>query len=99
MPIDRKPGEGRDEFLSRCIATEVRSGKDNDQATVICYTQLKKVNMQEEAPSIPQEEINYCLAMLKGQNPTYVGPGALKICISRLTAKKANQMEYGIDEK
>jgi hypothetical protein len=55
--------------------------------------------MQEEAPAIPQEEIDYCLAMLKGQNPSYVGPGALKICIARLTAKKANQMEYGIDEE
>ena len=99
MPIDRKPGEGRDEFLSRCIATEVRSGKDNDQATAICYTQLKKVNMQEEAPAIPQEEIDYCLAMLKGQNPSYVGAGALKVCIARLTAKKANEMEYGIDEE
>ena len=99
MPIDRNPGESRDEFLSRCISTEVAAGKDQDQAAAICYTKLKKVNMQEEAPAIPQEEIDYCLAMLKGQNPTYVGPGALKICISRLTAKKANQMEYGIDEK
>lgn len=96
MPIDRNPGESRDEFLSRCIATEIRSGKDNDQAAAICYTQLKKVNMQEEAPAIPQEEIDYCLAMLKGQNPTYVGPGALKICIARLSAKKRNQEEYGI---
>jgi len=90
MPIDRNPGESRDEFLSRCIATEVRSGKDQDQAAAICYTQLKKVNMAEEVPTIPQEEIDYCLAMLRGQNPSYVGPGALKICIDRLTiAKKA----------
>jgi hypothetical protein len=91
MPIDRNPGESRDEFLSRCIATEVRSGKDQDQAAAICYTQLKKVNMAEEAPAIPQEEIDYCLAMLRGQNPSYVGPGALKICIARLTAAKKAQ--------
>lgn len=90
MPIERNPGEGRDEFLSRCIATEVGAGKDQDQAAAICYTKLKKVNMQEEAPAIPQEEIDYCLAMLRGQNPSYVGAGALKICIARLTiAKKA----------
>jgi hypothetical protein len=25
-----------------------------------------------------------------------VGPGALKICIARLTAKKVNQEQYGI---
>ncbi len=90
MPIDRNPGESKDDFLSRCIATEVRSGKDQDQAAAICYTQLKKVNMAEEVPTIPQEEIDLCLASLRGQNPTYVGPGALKICIDRLTiAKKA----------
>ena len=96
MPIERKAGESRDEFLSRCIATEVSAGKPQDQASAICYTQLKKVNMQEEAPAIPQEEIDYCLAMLKGQNPTYVGPGALKICIARLTAKKQAEAQDGI---
>jgi hypothetical protein len=52
--------------------------------------------MQEEGPAIPQEEIDYCMNMLKGQNPSYVGPGALKICIARLTAKKVNQEQYGI---
>jgi hypothetical protein len=90
MPIDRNPGESRDEFLSRCIATEVGAGKEPDQATAICYTKLKKVNMAEEAPAISPEEIEECLLSLRGQNPSYVGAGALKICIDRLTiAKKA----------
>ena len=96
MPITRKPGEDRDEFLSRCISTEVEAGMEREQASAICYMQLKKVNMQEEGPAIPQEEIDYCMNMLKGQNPSYVGPGALKICIARLTAKKVNQEQYGI---
>ena len=96
MPVDRNPGESRDEFLSRCISTEVGSGMDRDQASAICYTKLKKVNMAEEAPSIPQEDIDYCMNMLKGQNPSYVGPGALKICIARLTAQKDSQEQYGI---
>jgi len=91
MPIDRNPGEGRDEFLTRCIATEVGAGKPQDQAAAICYTKLKKVNMQEEAPAIPQEEIDYCMKMLRGQNPSYVGAGALKICIARLTVAKEAQ--------
>ena len=95
MPIDRMPGEGRDEFLSRCISTEVAAGKPQDQASAICYTKLKQVNMQEEAPAIPQEDIDYCLAMLKGQNPSYVGAGALKICIARLSAAKRSSDEYG----
>ena len=45
MPVDRNPGESKDEFLSRCISTEVGSGMDRDQASAICYTKLKKVNM------------------------------------------------------
>ena len=96
MPVDRNPGESKDEFLSRCISTEVGSGMEREQASAICYMQLKKVNMQEEGPAIPQEDIDYCMNMLKGQNPSYVGPGALKICIARLTAKKINQEQYGI---
>ena len=98
MPIPNKRAtESRDEYVGRCIS-ELSNEYPQDQAAAICYNQLKKVNMAEEAPSIPQEEIDYCLAMLKGQNPTYVGPGALKICIARLTAKKANQEYYGITE-
>ena len=98
MPIpNRKPGEQKDAYIGRCIAN-LSDEYPKDQASAICYNQIKKVNMAEEAPAIPQEEIDYCLAMLKGQNPSYVGPGALKICIARLTAKKANQEYYGITE-
>ena len=96
MPIpNRRAGEERDAFVGRCIS-ELSAEYSQDQAAAICYQQLKKVNMAEEAPAIPQEDIDYCLAMLKGQNPSYVGPGALKICIARLSAKKENQDEYGI---
>lgn len=38
MPISKKPGETKDEFISRCIAIEVNSGKQSDQAAAICYT-------------------------------------------------------------
>lgn len=96
MPIPtRTPGESKDDYIGRCIKN-LSDEYPQDQAAAICYNQLKKVNMAEEAPAIPQEEIDYCLAMLKGQNPSYVGPGALKICIARLTAKKENQEKYGI---
>ena len=91
MPIDRNPGEGRDEFLTRCIATEVGAGKPQDQASAICYTKLKQVNMQEEAPAISPEEIEECLLSLRGQNPSYVGAGGLKICIDCLTIPKKAQ--------
>jgi len=90
MPIpSRKAGEDRDAFVGRCISS-LSNEYPQDQAAAICYQQLKKVNMAEEAPAISPEEIEECLLSLRGQNPSYVGPGALKICIDRLTiAKKA----------
>jgi hypothetical protein len=38
MPIDKNPGESKDDFISRCIAQEVSSGRESDQAAAICYT-------------------------------------------------------------
>ena len=53
MPIpQRSPGESRDEFISRCISTEVAAGKPQDQAAAICYLQLKKSSFAEETPMI-----------------------------------------------
>ncbi len=90
MPIpSKRVTESRDEYIGRCISV-LSDEYPQDQAAAICYNQLKKVNMAEEAPAISPEEIEECLLSLRGQNPTYVGPGALKICIDRLTiAKKA----------
>ena len=90
MPIpNKRVTESRDEYVGRCIS-ELSGEYPQDQAAAICYNQLKKVNMAEEAPSISPEEIEECLLSLRGQNPSYVGPGALKMCIDRLTvAKKA----------
>jgi hypothetical protein len=37
MPIKKKPGENKEEFISRCIATEISAGYDKDQAVAMCY--------------------------------------------------------------
>jgi|LakMenE01Jun11ns_1017448.scaffolds.fasta_scaffold9952498_2 hypothetical protein len=37
MPIDKNPGESKDEFISRCISVEIKAGKESDQAAAICY--------------------------------------------------------------
>ena len=42
MPIEKKPGETKDEFIARCISTEIRSGKDRDTAIAICYSVWKR---------------------------------------------------------
>lgn len=38
MPISKKPGETKREFVSRCIPIEIANGKEVDQATAICYS-------------------------------------------------------------
>lgn len=37
MPIDKNPGESKEDFISRCISVEIKSGKEQDQAAAICY--------------------------------------------------------------
>ena len=41
MPIEPKAGEDKATFISRCISTEVKSGKRQDQAAAICYSKWK----------------------------------------------------------
>lgn len=38
MPIRRKEGESKEEFVSRCIPIEVNAGKSQEQAAAICYS-------------------------------------------------------------
>jgi len=38
MPIKRKQGETKDEFITRCIPIEIKSGKSSEQAAAICYS-------------------------------------------------------------
>lgn len=38
MPIQPKPNESKDEFISRCISKEVKTGKAQDVAIAICMT-------------------------------------------------------------
>jgi hypothetical protein len=38
MPIERKEGESRDEFVSRCVSKEMNGGMPQDQALAVCLT-------------------------------------------------------------
>ena len=88
MPIPvKKAGEGKDEFVSRCVSA-LSSEYPADQAAAICYNQFKKYNMQEETtPAIDPKELELCMLSLQGQNPSYSGAVAMKICVDRLTVK------------
>lgn len=37
MPISKKPGETKEEFIGRCIPIEIKGGKPQEQAAAICY--------------------------------------------------------------
>ena len=37
MPIKKKSGESKDEFISRCISYEINNGMEQDQAIAVCY--------------------------------------------------------------
>jgi hypothetical protein len=38
MPIKRRQGENKEEFISRCIPIEITNGKSGEQAAAICYS-------------------------------------------------------------
>lgn len=56
MPIpNRKAGEPRDEFISRCIS-QISDEYDIKQASAICYAQLhSSFSNQNQAPSLNAE--------------------------------------------
>jgi len=42
MPIDKNPGESKNDFISRCMSIEIKDGKPQDQAYAICITKWEK---------------------------------------------------------
>jgi hypothetical protein len=42
MPIDKNPGESKDDFISRCMSIEIEAGKEQDQAYAICSTKYEE---------------------------------------------------------
>jgi hypothetical protein len=38
MPIKKRQGETKDEFITRCIPIEIKSGKNQEQSAAICYS-------------------------------------------------------------
>ena len=46
MPIDKNPGESKDDFISRCVSKEIEAGKEQDQAYAICITKYEEYGTQ-----------------------------------------------------
>lgn len=47
MPIDKKQGESKDDFMGRCIGIEINDGKDPSQAAAICYAKWDEQTLSE----------------------------------------------------
>lgn len=44
MPIPRKEGETKDEWMGKCIGIEINNGKDPSQAAAICYAKWDEMS-------------------------------------------------------
>lgn len=42
MPIEKKSGESKEDFIGRCIAEEINSGMEQDQAAAVCYAKWEE---------------------------------------------------------
>lgn len=42
MPVNIKPNETENEFISRCIGEEISGGYEQEQAAAICYSYWRK---------------------------------------------------------
>lgn len=69
MPIRKREGETKDEFVSRCIAIEINSGKASDQAAAICYNYWE----EKQLSSVKRIRKN----SLKSNVPHYTADGIL----------------------
>lgn len=47
MPVNPKPNETQDEFISRCIGEEISGGYEQSQAAAICYSYWDKDKMSK----------------------------------------------------
>jgi hypothetical protein len=47
MPINIRQGESEEQFISRCIGTEIGAGKEQEQAAAICYSYWRKDKMSK----------------------------------------------------
>lgn len=60
MPINIKPGEKEEEYISRCIGEEVSAGYEQDQAAAICYAYWRKDKMSKmDTPSKVMARVAY----------------------------------------
>jgi hypothetical protein len=73
MPIKPKASETEQEFISRCIPTEMDNGYPQDQAAAICYSVWREGKMKKSTTNRVAEKINKLSTDFKGINLTSTG--------------------------
>ena len=51
MPMKPRKNESKDDFIQRCVSTEVSNGYDQPQAVAMCYSIWKKHRGKKDAES------------------------------------------------
>jgi len=56
MVAEPKANESKEEFISRCIGVEIEAGKDQEQASAICYSKWENRNMNAQFKFFANQE-------------------------------------------
>lgn len=68
MPIKPKGGETEQEFVSRCIATEIEAGKESDVAAAICYSVYREEKMSKSTANRVADKLSSINKKYEGLN-------------------------------
>lgn len=49
MPMKPRKNESKNDFIQRCVSTEVGNGREQTQAVAICYSIWKKHRRKKDA--------------------------------------------------
>jgi len=59
MPLDKKPDENKDEFVSRCISHEMGKGYPQDQSIAMCISQWDNFSTATQSVDLPPASVNF----------------------------------------
>lgn len=59
MPLDKKPDENKDEFVSRCISHEMGKGHPQDQSIAMCISQWDNFSTATQSIDLPPASVNF----------------------------------------
>ncbi len=103
MPVDKpKPGETEEQYLAYCIPAEIEAGKEQDQASAICYNTYREETKMSTASKIASKlrEIQYKGINLinLGENSEACWDGYIQVGTKILDGKEVPDCRGPIEE-